>query len=76
VTLPPGDSLIQQWNVIVVGAHFAGALIARDCEDTGPDRSRRFDYVVTHDRALVLRAARAMFRYVTAAADASDVESA
>lgn len=66
VNLPPNDPLAQEWNVIVVGAHFAGALIARDCGDAGPDAPRRFDYVVTHDRALVLRAARAMLRYVTA----------
>jgi DICT domain-containing protein len=46
--------------VIVVGPHFAGALVARDCGDTGPDLQRRFDCVITYDRPLVIEAARAL----------------
>ena len=38
----------------------AGALIARDVGDDGPDADRRFDVVVTYDRELVLTAARAL----------------
>ncbi|MEO9181553.1 MAG: EAL domain-containing protein, partial [Acidimicrobiales bacterium] len=48
VNLRPDDPLVGEWNVIVVGAHFAGALLARDCGDEGDQRSRRFDYVITH----------------------------
>jgi hypothetical protein len=41
----------------MVGPHFAAALVARDRGDDGPDADRRFDFVITHDRDLVLRAA-------------------
>jgi EAL domain-containing protein (putative c-di-GMP-specific phosphodiesterase class I) len=54
------DPLLGEWDVIVVGPHFAGALVARDCGDTGPDLQRRFDVAITHDRPLVIQAARAL----------------
>ena len=65
VDLAAGDPLLAEWNVIVVGPHFAGALLARDLGDGGDDRQRRFDYLITHDRELVIRAARAMLRRIT-----------
>jgi EAL domain-containing protein (putative c-di-GMP-specific phosphodiesterase class I) len=54
------DPLRGEWDVIVVGPHFAGALVARDCGDAGPDLQRRFDAVITYDRPLVIEAARAL----------------
>lgn len=65
VDLAAGDPLLAEWNVIVVGPHFAGALLARDLGDRSEDRQRRFDYLITHDRELVIRAARAMLRRIT-----------
>jgi EAL domain-containing protein (putative c-di-GMP-specific phosphodiesterase class I) len=56
-TLTADDPLVGEWTVIVLGAHFAAALVARDLGDTGPDLERRFAYTVTHDRALVVSAA-------------------
>jgi EAL domain-containing protein (putative c-di-GMP-specific phosphodiesterase class I) len=56
--LHPGDPLRGEWDVIMVGPHFAAALVARDCGDDGPDADRRFDFVITHDRGLVVRAAQ------------------
>ncbi|MCU1345953.1 MAG: Phytochrome-like protein cph2 [Acidimicrobiia bacterium] len=56
--LADDDVLKGEWAVTVVGPHFAGALLARDLGDDGPDAQRRFEFVVTHDRALVLEAAR------------------
>ncbi len=56
----PEDRLRGEWDVIVVGPHVAGALIARDLGDDDPDGERRFDVVVTYDRELVLSAARAL----------------
>ena len=58
------DPLRGEWNVIVVGPHFAGALVARDLADTGPDAGRRFTYALTYDRDLVLDAARAMLHWI------------
>jgi EAL domain-containing protein (putative c-di-GMP-specific phosphodiesterase class I) len=54
------DPLRGEWDVIAVGPHVAGALVARDCGDDGPERGRRFDYAITHDRDLVIRAARTL----------------
>jgi EAL domain-containing protein (putative c-di-GMP-specific phosphodiesterase class I) len=47
-----------EWDVIMVGPHFAAALVAKDLGDDGPDGDRRFDFVITHDRDLVVRAAQ------------------
>jgi EAL domain-containing protein (putative c-di-GMP-specific phosphodiesterase class I) len=60
VRFKAADALRNEWDVIVVGPHFAAALVALDCGDSGDDRQRRFDYVITHDRALVLAAARSL----------------
>jgi EAL domain-containing protein (putative c-di-GMP-specific phosphodiesterase class I) len=58
------DPLRGEWTVIVVSPHHAAALIARDIGDTGPDLERRFDYVLTHDRELVVDAARLLLERV------------
>ena len=60
--LAPDDPLRGEWDLVVIGPHFAAALAAKDCGDTGPDRQRRFDFVVTHDRELVIRAAEPLLR--------------
>ena len=59
-TLPVDDPLRGQWHVVVLGPHFAGALVARELGDTGPDMDRRFEYVITFDRDAVIRAARSL----------------
>jgi EAL domain-containing protein (putative c-di-GMP-specific phosphodiesterase class I) len=63
-SLPPGDPLEGEWHVLLVGPHFAAGLIARDVGDTGPDLDRRFDYVITHDRDLVITAASMLLERV------------
>jgi EAL domain-containing protein (putative c-di-GMP-specific phosphodiesterase class I) len=35
--LGPDDPLRGEWDVVMVGPHFAAALVARDCGDDGPD---------------------------------------
>jgi len=61
------DPLVHEWVVAVVGPHFAGALVARDLGDDGPDLDRRFDVVITHDRALALSTARMLMERVVPA---------
>jgi EAL domain-containing protein (putative c-di-GMP-specific phosphodiesterase class I) len=56
--LQPDDPLTNEWIVIVIGPHFAAALVARDCGDQGTDQQRRLDFVITHDRELVIEAAK------------------
>lgn len=66
IDLDDDDPLVGEWTVIVVGAHYAAALIARDLGDRGPELDRRFEFTVTHDRQLVLTAARSLLRRVGA----------
>jgi EAL domain-containing protein (putative c-di-GMP-specific phosphodiesterase class I) len=60
----PDDPLRREWCVAVVGPHFAAALVARDLdgspEPASADLDRSFDYVLTHDRPLVLDVARSL----------------
>ncbi|MCD2190045.1 sensor domain-containing phosphodiesterase [Actinomycetospora soli] len=60
--LDADDPVQGEWDVAVVGPHFAAALVARDLEpDADPaDPTRPFDYVLTHDRPLVLEIARSL----------------
>jgi EAL domain-containing protein (putative c-di-GMP-specific phosphodiesterase class I) len=65
-SLGPDDALRGEWVVVVVGAHYAGALIAQDLGDSGPDRERRFAFSLTHDHETVLAAARSLLSRVIA----------
>ncbi len=56
-SLESRDALRGEWDVVVLGPHFAGAFVARDLGDCGPDGLRRFQYVVSYDRRLVVGAA-------------------
>jgi diguanylate cyclase (GGDEF)-like protein/PAS domain S-box-containing protein len=62
--LRPTDPLAEEWVVTVVAPHFAGALVAREVREAVPGGERRFDYVLTYDRELVLRVAAALVRRV------------
>lgn len=60
IALDRADSLRDEWDVIVIGTHFAMAFVARDLEDKCADMQRRFDFAITYDRDLAVEAARAM----------------
>ncbi|MHB8243630.1 MAG: sensor domain-containing phosphodiesterase [Solirubrobacteraceae bacterium] len=60
VALDSEDPLRGEWNVAVIDPHFAMAFVARDLGDDGPDMDRRFDFAITYDRDLAVKAARAM----------------
>lgn len=62
--LDDDDPLLGEWDVIVVGPHFAAALVAKDLGGAGPDHRRSFDYVVSYDRDLVIEAARTLMSRV------------
>ncbi len=55
--LDADDVVLGEWDIAVIGPHYAAALVARDLGDTGPDHLRRFQYVLTHDRELVVQVA-------------------
>lgn len=62
--LPDGHRLGEEWSVVVVGPHYAGTLVARQ---VGPDPSSGYDYVVTHQRELVVEVGRCLLRFVAPA---------
>jgi EAL domain-containing protein (putative c-di-GMP-specific phosphodiesterase class I) len=70
-SMPDNHRLAGEWNVICVGPHFAGALIAADLGDDGPEMERRFKFVNTRDRDVVVRAGRALMLKVTGLASAA-----
>jgi EAL domain-containing protein (putative c-di-GMP-specific phosphodiesterase class I) len=55
--LEPADPLASEWTVTVIGPHFASCLTARDLGDSDPDMERRFEFVLSHNRELVIQAA-------------------
>ncbi|MDO8210169.1 EAL domain-containing protein [Conexibacter sp. CPCC 206217] len=62
--LSPSDCLADEWSVVVIGHHFAGALVAQDLGDEGSEAQRRFDFAVTYDRDLVVAAAATLLRRI------------
>jgi EAL domain-containing protein (putative c-di-GMP-specific phosphodiesterase class I) len=63
--LHANDRLQGEWDVVVVGPHFAGAFVARDLGDEGgDDDERRFEYFMTYDRERVTTAAQALLRHL------------
>jgi EAL domain-containing protein (putative c-di-GMP-specific phosphodiesterase class I) len=67
VSLDAAEPLRGEWDVAVLGPHFAAAFVARDLGDAGTDFDRRFDFCMTHDRDLATTAARTMMRRIAAA---------
>lgn len=59
------DPLATEWTVVVLGAHKAAAVVARDLGDDGPDSHREFEFVVSYDRALVTAAAHSLVGRLT-----------
>lgn len=59
------DPLVNEWDVAVVAPHFAALLAARDLGDDGPDLDRRFEFVVTYDRDLVVEAASSLMARIS-----------
>jgi EAL domain-containing protein (putative c-di-GMP-specific phosphodiesterase class I) len=57
--IAPASHLVREWDLIVLNANYAAAFVARDLGDSGPDLERRFEFVYTHDRIAVVRAATA-----------------
>ncbi|AZG46844.1 DICT sensory domain-containing protein [Gordonia insulae] len=54
--LRPDDDLVEEWNVAVLGPHFAALLSARDQHSGGDDLDRTFDFVQSYDRVTVTQA--------------------
>jgi EAL domain-containing protein (putative c-di-GMP-specific phosphodiesterase class I) len=58
--LAPEDPVRGEWDVVVLAPHFSVSLLARDLGTTGPDLERQFEYALTYDRDVSVRAARSL----------------
>lgn len=74
--LATDDPLIGDWDVVVLGPHFAGALVALDLGDDGPDAERRFAFRLTFERALVIDIAASLISRVSAVPAAAGIAQA
>ena len=65
-SIGPDDPLAGEWSVLVIGPHFAGALVAQDLGDAGGrEGDRRFTFATAYDRGLVIAAARILIARIT-----------
>jgi len=64
--LSRSDAMSTDRCVVVLGTHYAGALVARDLDEDGEPGDHRFEYAITHDRSLVCLVARAFVRRAAA----------
>jgi EAL domain-containing protein (putative c-di-GMP-specific phosphodiesterase class I) len=60
VSIGDDDPLRGTWNVVVVGAHFASMLAAREKEPAATGEVQPFDFVITYDRDLIIECAQAL----------------
>jgi EAL domain-containing protein (putative c-di-GMP-specific phosphodiesterase class I) len=60
-SLGPSDPLASEWDVVVLGPHYAVAASARPVDSTATGPSRLYEYAVTHDRDTIVRAAQVMW---------------
>jgi EAL domain-containing protein (putative c-di-GMP-specific phosphodiesterase class I) len=68
VSIRDEDPLQGTWNVIAIGAHFASMLAAQERGQPAPGEDQAFDFVVTHDRDIIVECAQAlMLRMATSA---------
>ena len=65
--LADGDPVGSQWCVLVIGPHFAGALLTKLAADGRSADERIFDFTLTFDRDVVIAAARPLLKRVLAA---------
>ncbi len=71
--IAPTDPLRGEWDIAVLGPHFAACLVARDLGDTGPDMARRFEFVLSHDRELTIRVTASLMSRVWPEARTTDL---
>jgi EAL domain-containing protein (putative c-di-GMP-specific phosphodiesterase class I) len=64
--LLPGDPLLDEWDIVVIGPHYAATLIARDLGGDINDPDRRFAFMLSHNRELVVAVAGYLMERITA----------
>jgi DICT domain-containing protein len=65
IELHPEDPLCDEWVVVTLGADTCRALVARELRVPAThDGERRFEFLITSDRAMVTRAAHGLLARV------------
>lgn len=54
------DPLLGSWNVLVIGAHFAAMLAARETGHAQRRQDHEFDFVFTYNRDIIVECAQAL----------------
>lgn len=62
--ISPDDDLHDEWDVTVVGPHFAAAFAARELDEPTNGGEREFEYLLTYDRDTAIDAASSLLRRV------------
>ncbi|MDQ1747871.1 MAG: hypothetical protein QOD07_2134 [Frankiaceae bacterium] len=60
VNIRDDDPLRGTWNVIVIGAHFASMLAARESGHPQPGEDQVYDFLSTYDRDIIVECAQAL----------------
>ncbi len=63
--LSPDDAIVNEWNVAVLGMHFAALLSAREIHGPRPSGHREFMFVQSYDRTIVTQAIRVILSRFT-----------
>ena len=63
--LSSDDTLVGEWNVAVLGMHFAALLSAREIHGRRPSGRREFMFVQSYDRTIVTQAIRVILSRFT-----------
>ncbi|MEP7179392.1 MAG: EAL domain-containing protein [Pseudonocardiales bacterium] len=63
--LEPDDPLVGEWDIVVIGPHYAATLVARDLGDGGADAERRFEFVLSHNRELAISVATSLMSRIS-----------
>jgi len=64
--LHPDDPLCDEWAVVVVGNQLSAALVARAASESAPGEPAQWEVIITHDRDLVLAAAKSLLQRLPA----------
>ena len=64
--IDPHDPLRGEWDIAVIGPHFAAALVSQDLGDSGPDNLRRFGFTLTFEREKVVDVVQSLLSRVVA----------
>jgi hypothetical protein len=72
--IDPDDPLQRTWNVIVISAHFASMLAARQHGEAEAGVEQEFDFVFTYDRDLIVECAQALMLRAARSGSAADTE--